>query len=555
MSTLLESYLISVAAETDLTSFRNLQNILKQSEQTITGSFGKVAATVATVQTAIVGAFGALGSAVVGFGVQVANQDQSYRLFANRMMMNVEAARELQRTLKILGVTFQDIQWDKELRERASGIIEFEKQLAGTLGPNFAANARNIRELVDQFKLLGEIFEFGAWRVVTDLFDRLGISVGDIKARMGEFLSLALQNIPSISASISDGLIPILTKAWTIIQNWGQALLAVGDGFSDLINALAQDKVIDQETTRWQRWGAAIGHVADLLATVVNSISTLAALTGHTASAAVAARKTFFSSEGSIAGNWDKTQLSLKLAEVGRDLSLGPYASSLTDEDLKKAAGDGSKSVSEIIEAAKKIAQARINEEKNNPVTIQKLVDSAMTKLRDAMTSAGNPTLDQIADSVAISESGNNQYEIDPKTGKRRVKEGDYDKFGVPQALGVMQLHQAVADQYNVNRMDEADNRRGGRMYLQDLYKRYHDWFKALEAYNGGMKYVDEGHVSPQAQAYAASTLGRAMHVNVNVNVQGHDPTDQVVQGVRQGLRQNRTWNDLIHASAQTAAN
>lgn len=76
-------------------------------------------------------------------------------------------------------------------------------------------------------------------------------------------------------------------------------------------------------------------------------------------------------------------------------------------------------------------------------------------------------------------------------------------------ALGFFQLHPGAAQDAQIaDRSDPLQNIQGGVRYLRQLKDRYNgDVQKMLQAYNGGMKWVDAGTVSPQAQAYAADVM------------------------------------------------
>lgn len=76
-------------------------------------------------------------------------------------------------------------------------------------------------------------------------------------------------------------------------------------------------------------------------------------------------------------------------------------------------------------------------------------------------------------------------------------------------SVGLFQLRPDTAKDMGVDPADPIQNIRGGVKYLKLLNDRYQgDVTKILQAYNGGMKWVDEGTVSPEAQAYAAEIIG-----------------------------------------------
>lgn len=77
--------------------------------------------------------------------------------------------------------------------------------------------------------------------------------------------------------------------------------------------------------------------------------------------------------------------------------------------------------------------------------------------------------------------------------------------------VGVFQLQPGTAADMGVtDRLDAAQNIAGGVRYLKTLLDRYNgDLTQTLEAYNGGLRHVDEGSVSSAAKHYAQYILAK----------------------------------------------
>lgn len=118
---------------------------------------------------------------------------------------------------------------------------------------------------------------------------------------------------------------------------------------------------------------------------------------------------------------------------------------------------------------------------------------------------------------LAVARKESSRGHVDPATGKPFVGDGG-------KAVGQFQLHEDAAADMGLSPEDRADplkNIRGGLGYLKKLNVRYKgDVTKTLQAYNGGMKWVDEGTVSPAAQAYAAEVIAN-LSQNVRESIPG----------------------------------
>jgi hypothetical protein len=73
-----------------------------------------------------------------------------------------------------------------------------------------------------------------------------------------------------------------------------------------------------------------------------------------------------------------------------------------------------------------------------------------------------------------------------------------------------MQLMPGTAAGLGVNPNDEEQNIEGGMKYLRQLYDRFGDWSKAVQAYNSGPGNVMRGVVPRETQSYVPEVMGRA---------------------------------------------
>ena len=284
MPNVLDEYLISVAAHTDLTSFRNLQNLLRQTESSIGGTTFKIASSIAGVQIAIAGAFGAIGASVVSLADKVAQQDQQYRLFGLRMFTTQASAMKLKIAMDSLGASMEEIAWDPELRKRFEESIALQTKAATVFGQNVQENLKAIRDIRGEYSQLDQIFQYAQRGFVSTLFEKLGFNMSDLNDKFKQFNDYLLQVLPGIINKLATGLVPVLKEGWLVLQYTGMAAKSLATGFTNIIGIVSGDDSLRGATFSFEKLGNAMLYVAKQAASVAMQISGLFEALGDVAS-------------------------------------------------------------------------------------------------------------------------------------------------------------------------------------------------------------------------------------------------------------------------------
>src|ERR1700761_2981177 len=106
---IIKSYLVSLSATTDLTSFNNLDSVLKKTETTVKKSVGGMAGDLLTFQIAATSAFATVSLGVLGYIDHLAMADQRNKIMAAQNMMSVQQYRAVAGALDVMGVSLQDV--------------------------------------------------------------------------------------------------------------------------------------------------------------------------------------------------------------------------------------------------------------------------------------------------------------------------------------------------------------------------------------------------------------------------------------------------------------
>jgi hypothetical protein len=173
--------------------------------------------------------------------------------------------------------------------------------------------------------------------------------------------------------------------------------------------------------------------------------------------------------------------------------------------------------------------------------------DTGAASLVAGTAMTGDSDINRMVGAVASVESGGHQ--INRSGGTLTSSAG---------ALGIMQLMPTTAWQLGVNPNNAAENVRGGRMYLQQLYSKYGNWHDALGAYNMGPGNVDRALRAHRAfpssvEGYISSVQGHYAKGDNPISIgqinimQPNATPDQIVQAVSDGINKREQLASATH--------
>ena len=242
----LKSYLIKLGIQVDDKAFNKIKstiseltNVLTKSASSSTGMFVKG---MSSVVTAVV----AVDLAIIKTIDSVAKADLSYTLFAQKMFMNVEAAKAFKLSTEALGHSLSEIAWNAELKEKYFILV---KQINELQTPPEA------KDMLKQVRGIG--FEFTRMKVAATssiewiTYHLLKLNKGELselRARFGGWVDKFIKNIPEMSERIAvlfqpfiqltTSAIKVLEALWGVIRPVGEFVIgllkSIWEGFQNV---------------------------------------------------------------------------------------------------------------------------------------------------------------------------------------------------------------------------------------------------------------------------------------------------------------------------------
>src|SRR5579862_4824340 len=211
---IIQEYLVSLGFTVDKQGLQKFQDALRkmteQVERATTGTPFGMAAQFAKAGAAVTTVLGAIVSGTVGLMNIVAAGDLQMQLFARRMFTSTDAARDLKYATDALGYSLEEIVWGpKELQERFKELIDIEKQMTHTLGPDFEIQAKRIRDIRFEFTKLDVELKFFAMTLTRDLSKALFGDENAILTKLQNWNKWFVENMPKISAEFTSSLKPV----------------------------------------------------------------------------------------------------------------------------------------------------------------------------------------------------------------------------------------------------------------------------------------------------------------------------------------------------------
>jgi transglycosylase-like protein with SLT domain len=600
MENVIESYLVKLGFEISQPELNKFKGALKEAGAAAETHTSGIIGQFVKWQSAIVGAFAAVGLSTVAMMDKVADADLGYQKIALSMGMTTKSARELTIAQKVLGISIADANWNLEQRGRLRTLLGLERQyLEPGLAPDFETTMEHIRSISAEFNYMRGILVYISMEITDKLYKALG---GDsFLAKLEHFTEWFAIHSKDISDWLARVLVPLLKDAEHVMQAVWRVAEKLAEAFVRIVGAISGDDSLRNGALTFDSLGKAIDKAADYMVQFVDAMT----------SAQLVMIDMVMTLADLVRGFTDLANLRFKEAgkdfqraghdaqSAGSDLTgggaaifgiaaLAAFLRTRTAGGLVRAVGGAARAgAGGVIEGASGAgagaaaggigllpgfgiayaldwAASKLNIEARVNALDQKYDPKFTAWLEKFLPGMGQPNVnvdpEKLAAAVAWRESGGHQ--IDPKTG-RTMRSG-------AGALGIMQLMPGTAASLGVNPYDATQNMEGGGRLLAMLMQKYGNVQEVLAAYNWGETKLDAAirrhggqfsldYLPGETQKYIRDIeghMGGGMTVNVGgININNPHATPEQIKnatqdGIEKALR-DQTRRQLVNAQAR----
>jgi hypothetical protein len=491
----LRSYLVSLGFAVNTAQAAQFNNAIKTASSVVNTNTTNIVANLTKWGVATVGLFEGVGVAALAMADKVAESDQEYRLFGQRMFMDTQHAKSLKIALDALGQPIERIAFDPELHGRFNQLQALQERLQGQLGGDFTRTMIQLRDAQFEFtKLRVEMLYFRDL-LIKDIFQALGGET--LTEKLRSWNEYIVTNIPHWAEIAKTYLIPVLKDAWRIFLDFKILGTDIAQLFTNVVGIISGDSTL-KGTVDFEKFAKALSKVADWLTVIVELATQLAGLLAGGAIGATVG--------GTIGGL------------IG--LAAGGPAGAVIGASVGSSLGAGSLGTAGFMWDATR---------GNKPA-----------KDGDAKAST-NADFDSIVKAVAQVESGGRQTDSSGQT--------IISKAG---AVGMMQLMPNTARQLGINPYDEKQNLAGGTEYLKQLMEHFGNVHDALAAYNWGPGNVTNAlkqHTAfpSSVEGYAKNVVTRAVQIGTINITQPNGTPEQIAQQIHDKIEQHEDKTTAVN--------
>jgi hypothetical protein len=499
----LRSYLVSLGFTINTAQAAQFNNAIKTASSVVNTNTTNIVANLTKWGVATVGLFEGVGVAALAMADKVAESDQEYRLFGQRMFMDTQHAKSLKIALDALGQPIERIAFDPELHGRFNQLQDLQERLQGQLGGDFTRTMIQLRDAQFEFtKLRVEMLYFRDL-LIKDIFQALGGET--LTEKLRSWNEYIVTNIPHWAEIAKTYLIPVLKDAWRIFLDFKILGTDIAQLFTNVVGILSGDSTL-KGAVDFEKFAKALSKVAYWFTVIVELATQLAGLLAG----------------GAIGGTVGGT-LGGAIGGLAGLITGGPVGAVVGGAT---GAAGGASIGAGVLGTLGFIWDAYRG---NKP---------AKTDDTKASTDAD---FDSIVKAVAQVESGGRQTDSSGKT--------IISKAG---AVGMMQLMPDTARQLGINPYDEKQNLAGGTEYLKQLMEHFGNVHDALAAYNWGPGNVTNAlkqHTAfpSSVEGYANNVMTRAVQIGTINITQPNGTPEQIAQQIHDKIEQHEDKTTAVN--------
>lgn len=514
---ILKEYLVKLGVQVDTSAFDKMKGLLNDLEK----AMGKNALSIGMQMTKgaglAAGALAVIDTAIIKNIQNIAKADMEYQLLAQKMFLNVDAAKAFKIATDTLGHSLPEIAWNAELKHKYFVLVkDIEDLKVPQEAKDMFKQVRDIGFEFDRMKMLaGRAVEFIAFNILKlnkgeartladylkNLNENIKKNLPEWSRKVAEFLQPVIQLSTSLFKFISGGwtkfsegmklIFEWLDKIWTKMSSWQkQSVVLFGllspiflKGSPILMGlALFADALLLIDDYMHFKDGKESMDALIIVWSVFEKII------NGTKMAIV---------ETMIA--WDhwihrgEKDYFPKQWLPNKQTGVMELRSPSWSEDIASyEAYEAERTKQELVDREKKL---QANKAQNALLRgIPGIKDPAVIEaIKKASQATGVKPI--VIGAIMNSESGGDQKAKSPKG-----------------AIGAMQLMPGTAEILKVNPYDLDENVKGGTQYFKDMFMRYKDQDKALAAYNMGPAALDKllkahpndwkSYLSPETSKY-----------------------------------------------------
>ncbi len=281
----IKSYLVSLGFTVDQPELNKFDAALKHATDTVSNSTGDIGKAMFGWQTAIVGAFSAVGLGVISLLDKTSQAQMGFENFALSMFMPLNQAKALKTALDAVGVSMEQATWNPEAHKQVMDLYNLSNKLQEEIGgPDWKEKAQELQDFREEMLKLQVEVQYISEGLAYDLFK--AIDGEALVARLQKVVDWVENHGPEITKWVADNVAPVFKDWEKIVEDLAGTFEQIGVAFTNLVGLLSGDTAIEGTTFSFDNLGKAIQHTIHWFDDFVGWITTAERMLLHFSSSA-----------------------------------------------------------------------------------------------------------------------------------------------------------------------------------------------------------------------------------------------------------------------------